>query len=231
MKIGVAFSGSGVGAPWSHIFAEELHSCAVPIQMLSATSLAAVPVLLWSKGCSGEEIQQWMQKILLAPALGCKQLVQSELIKKPCEYPVAMSSVDILSGISVLYADGLQADAWNLKVHALTGNEDCALTSAVSPYGGMEPPIVDKMKLCDFSLRYGCPFFPLKMAGIERILSVSFPGGNMPVQAAGDNMSALTGRNAELHLSIKPDSAECAESFIRSFIQNNIGAIYQKLLF
>lgn len=231
MKIGVAFSGSGIGAPWSHIFAEELHSCAVPIKMLSATSLAAVPVFLWSKGCTGEEIQLWMQKILQAPALACKQLVQSELIKNPYEFPVTMSSVDILSGISVLYADGLQADAWNLKVHPLTGNEENALAAAVSPYRGLEPPIVDKMKLCDFSMRYGCPFFPLKMAGIERILSVSFPGGNMPVQAAGDNMVALTGRNADLHLSIKPDSPERAEAFIRSFVQNNIGAIYQKLLF
>ncbi len=231
MKIGIAFSGSGAGAPWSHIFAEELRSCAVPIEMLSATSLAAVPVLLWSRGCSNEEIRLWMQDILQDSAHGCRQLAQSELIKKPDGYSVAISSVDILSGVSVLYSDELQADAWNLKVHPLAGNEDYALMSAVSPFGGMEPPIVDEMKLCDFSMRYGCPFFPLKMAGIERILSVSFSGGDMPVQAAGDNMSALTGRNADLHFSIKPDSPEHAEDYIRSFVQNNVGVIYQKLLF
>lgn len=231
MKIGVAFCGSGAGSALAHIFADELCACAVPIDMLSVTSLPAVPILLWSKGASQTEIEQWMQEIHQNPEQGYQKLAKSERLTKPCEYAVAVSSVDISSGATMLYADDLQADAWNLKVLPLFGREGEALMASASPYGGMEPLEMDKMKLCDFSVRYGCPFFPLKMSGIERILSVSFAGGLMPLQAAGDNMAALTGRNADLHFTIRPESPESAESDIRSFVQNNIGTIYQKLLF
>lgn len=231
MKIGVALSGSGVGAAFAHVFADELRACAVPIDMISVTSLTAVPILLWSKGVPRAEIDQWMHEIQQNPEQGYEKLTQSDLLEKPCDYSLAVSSVDLSSGVTILYTDRLQADAWNLKALPLSGNEGQALLSSVSPYGGMEPLDMDKMKLCDFTVRYGCPFFPLKMAGIERILSISFAGGNMPLQTAGDNMAALTGRNADLHFTIEPESPKYAVAYIRSLVRNNLGMIYQKLLF
>ena len=50
MKIGVAFSGSGAGAAAANVFADELLKRSVAVDMLSATSLAAVPSLLCRAG-------------------------------------------------------------------------------------------------------------------------------------------------------------------------------------
>lgn len=110
---------------------------------------------------------------------------------------LAVSCVDASTGITVIYSDTLHSDAWNLKVLPLSGNEPAALACALSPYRDSEPFVREGMRLCDFSVRYGCPFFPLKMAGMERILSVSFSGGESPAQVAADTLSALTGKNAD----------------------------------
>lgn len=231
MKIGVAFCGSGASAALAHVFADELRACAVPIEMLSVTSFTTVPILLWSKGIPASDIDNWMEIIKENPEQGYDKLAQSELLARPSDYAVAVSSVDISSGVTILYTDKLHANAWNLKVLPLTGNERQALLASVSPFGGLEPLDMDKMKLCDFTVRYGCPYFPLKMAGIERILSVNFAGGDLPLQTAGDNMAALTGRNADLHFTIHPKPSENTESYIRSMVRSNLGMIYQKLLF
>ena len=58
MKIGVAFSGSGACAAAAHQFAALLQKRSIEITMLSATSLAAVPSLLWSRGVPLEEIDK-----------------------------------------------------------------------------------------------------------------------------------------------------------------------------
>ena len=78
--------------------------------------------------------------------------------------------------------------------------------------------------------RYGCPFFPLKMAGMERILSVSFSGGESPAQVAADTLSALTGKNADLHYDLRFGGADIPEK-IRAFMEEHIAEIYEKLLF
>ena len=105
-----------------------------------------------------------------------------------------------------------------------------ALACALSPYRDSEPFVREGMRLCDFSVRYGCPFFPLKMAGMERILSVSFSGGESPAQVAADTLSALTGKNADLHYDLRFGGADIPEK-IRAFMEEHIAEIYEKLLF
>lgn len=191
MKIGVAFSGSGAGAAAANVFADELLKRSVAVDMLSATSLAAVPSLLWSRGAGPEELEELMTLFSASqtPQLGLRQLDRMRMFRAPAVCDLAVSCVDASTGITVIYSDTLHSDAWNLKVLPLSGNEPAALACALSPYRDSEPFVREGMRLCDFSVRYGCPFFPLKMAGMERILSVSFSGGESPAQVAADTLS------------------------------------------
>ena len=232
MKIGVAFSGSGAGAAAANVFVDELLKRSVAVDMLSATSLAAVPSLLWSRGAGLEELEELMTLFSASqtPQLGLRQLDRMGMFRAPAVCDLAVSCVDASTGITVIYSDTLHSDAWNLKVLPLSGNEPAALACALSPYRDSEPFVHEGMRLCDFSVRYGCPFFPLKMAGMERILSVSFSGGESPAQVAADTLSALTGKNADLHYDLRFGGADIPEK-IRAFMEEHIAEIYEKLLF
>lgn len=232
MKIGVAFSGSGAGAAASHAFADELQSCSLKIKMLSVTSLAAIPSLLWSRGLPCDEIGRLMKQYQAAQT-SCKglQLIRKTGImneKATCD--LAVNCVDTLTGVTVIYCDSICSDAWNLKVEPLQSNEYAALCATVSPYRACKPYANKGMNLCDFSVRYGCPYFPLKMAGMERLLSVSFAGGDTPAQIASDSISVITGKNAQLHYTVKCEGDEDPEQQVRRFVQEHIEEIYDKML-
>ena len=200
MKLGVTFSGSGALAARSNELVEALSDSSLRIGMLSATSLSAVPALLWSRGLEAAETGELMDLLLGAqsPALGLRQLEGMGVLRaKAPRYDLAVCSVDCATGVTVIFCDSLRSDAWNLKIYPLTGNEREALTAAICPYGGLEPQKWEEMQLCDFAARYGCPFFPLWLAGMERTLAVSFAGGDAPAQIAADSLSALTARNAD----------------------------------
>lgn len=231
MKIGVAFSGSGAGAAAAHAFAGELEKCSLTIEMLSVTSLAAVPSLLWAYGLPDEEIEELTGLFTTAetPELGLRTLEGMGVFRKKGapRCPLAVNSVDVSTGITAIFSDAVCSDAWNLKVLPLAGWERAALGAALSPYKESEPCPSSGMRLCDFSARYGCPFFPLKMAGMERLLSVNFAGGETPAQIAADSLASLTGRNADLHYTLPP----VPPAQIRSFVREHTAEIYNKLLF
>ncbi|MEM1483978.1 hypothetical protein V6615_03750 [Oscillospiraceae bacterium PP1C4] len=233
MKIGVAFSGSGIGAASAHVFAEELRKCSLAIEMLSVTSLAAVPSLLWTRGIQMDTIAELMNLFSAekTPYAGLKMLERMGAFQTMPVCNLAVNSVDAATGISVIYSDIVSSDAWNLKVLPLTGNESVALSSTISPYKGSESFSDDGMQLCDFAIRYGCPFFPLKMAGMERLLSVSFAGGDAPAQIAADSLSSLTGKNADLHYTVKLIDVTDTREQIQTFVQEHIAEIYDKMLF
>ena len=167
MKIGVAFSGSGACAAAAHQFAALLQKRSIEITMLSATSLAAVPSLLWSRGVPLEEIDKQMHLFCsVSPQTGLRQLEKAGLLDRPAVCDFAVNCVDVSTGVTVIYSDSLHSNAWNLKVLPLVGNERAALLAALCPWGDAEPVALEGMRLCDFSACYGSPLFPLKMAGM-----------------------------------------------------------------
>lgn len=233
MKIGVAFSGSGAGAMAAYAFADELRKSALKIEMMSATSLASVSSLLWAYGLPTDDIRELMAQFSAAsaPEEGLDMLERAGAFQGSSACAFAVNSVDTLSGVTAVYSDALKSDAWNLKVLPLSGSERTALASTISPYTGCCPYSLDGMSLCDFSVRYGCPFFPLKMAGMEKLLSVTFAGGDSPAQVAADCLTSLTGRFADLHYTVKLLSCTDIETQVRAFVSRNIREIYDKMLF
>lgn len=227
MKLGLAFSGSGAGALSSHILAQWLRDNALEIEMLSACSLAAIPAMLWSRGISREETGELIEAFSRSatPVQGVGLLDRMGVFRQKPVCELAVSSVDVPTGVTVIYSDLLHSDAWNLKVLPLSGNEREGLCATLCPWRGSDPYPARGMQLCDFSVRYGCPFFPLKMAGMERLLSFSFAGGELPAQIAADALISLTGKNADLHCTIAD-----AES-IEPFLQARLEELYQMWLF
>ena len=146
-------------------------------------------------------------------------------VKERCK--IAVSSVDVSTGVTAIFCDQLQSSAWNLKVYPLSNHVREALKAAICPFGEGEPLNWEQMQLCDFSARYGCPFFPLRMAGMERLLAVCFSGGDSPAQIAADSLSALTGKNADFYCAIHSKDTKDP----RIIAQENLEAIYQSLLF
>ena len=206
MKIGVAFSGSGACAAAAHQLAALLQQRSIEITMLSATSLAAVPSLLWSRGVPLEEIDKQMHLFCsVSPQTGLRQLEKAGLLDRPAVCDFAVNCVDVSTGVTVIYSDSLHSNAWNLKVLPLVGNERAALLAALCPWGDAEPVALEGMRLCDFSACYGSPLFPLKMAGMERLMAVSFPGGGTPAQTAANSLVCLTGKNADFYCEVRPE--------------------------
>ncbi len=227
MKLGLAFSGSGAGALSAHILAQRLRDNALEIGMLSTCSLAALPAMLWSRGVSQEETGELLEAVSRSatPVQGVELLDRMGVFRHKPSCELAVSSVDVPTGVTVIYSDLLHSDAWNLKVLPLSGNEREALCATLCPWRGATPYPARGMQLCDFSVRYGCPFFPLKMAGMERLLSFSFAGGELPAQIAADALISLTGKNADFHCTITGPEA------IEPFLQARLEELYQMWLF
>lgn len=230
MKIGLACAGSGPGASYAYALAQELEALSLGPDMISGAAFSAAPMLLWSRGLSGTEIKSRMDAFHSSKS-GKKAVDRLcfGLPAKPARCRAAINSADLDTGVIVMWADGLIADAQNIKVKQLAGMEREALYAALCPYV-MEPPTIYGLRLGDFSARYGCPFFPLKMAGMERILSVVFTGGNDPAGIASESLSVLTGKNADLHYTIRLTDEENPEA-IRKFLRERRDELYEKLLF
>ncbi len=228
MKLGVTFSGSGESALYAYWFAEELERGSLKIGMLSATSLAAVPAFLWARGYDLVKIQQMMEAFTHArtPQTGLRRLEQMGALKGARRIPLALSSVDVETGVTAIFCDSLRSDAWNLKVYPLLGNERAALSAAICPYGESRPQRWEGMGLCDFAARYGCPYFPLRMAGMEKLLAVSFVGGGRPAQIAADSIASLTAKNADLFCRVEETSSQG----VRAMAQNLLPECYEKLV-
>lgn len=230
MKIGLACSGSGPGARYAYIVAEELNILSLSPAMISCTSLSAAPMLLWNCGLPVNEIEARMnalfQKKESAQALSC--FCTGLPCIRRCDF--ALNSVDLQTGTVVAWADGLHSKAGNLKVKPLKGSEKKALSASMKPWYGKGTEPLGKFQLCDFSARYGCPLFPLKMAGMERILSVVFTGQTDPVGAACESLSALTGKYADLQYVLSPFKAQEPQKIKKFFLEHQ-DELYEKLLF
>ena len=233
MQIGIAVSGSGGSALNAHILLEELEASGIQIAMVSACSAAALPAMLWAYGLPSCEIPQllsiWNRTADTEDTV--KQVCRKYFAGKTPACRIALNSVDIRSGKTVLFSDDLEpADAQTMEIFPLAGNEPAALLSAIAPDRQLQTVRFGGYDLCDFSLRYGSPFFPLKMMGMERILSVSFSGSSAPSRLAADSLSALTGKRADLFYSIECPLQESPRK-IRRLVQDKLGELCSGLYF
>lgn len=228
MKIGLACSGSGLGACEAYVLAQTLEAMSLHPEMISCTSLSAAPLLLWSRGVAQREAQCRIKHLIEGDKttedlqLFCAQLPAQQRCR------LAINSVDCETGGAVIWADGLSSSAWNWQIHPLCGAEVLALQCSMD--AAHTRGCKNGNHLIDFSCRYGCPFFPLRMAGAERILSVTFTGGHRPADAAGECLCALTGKYAHLHYSLRVSPENSAQE-IRDFLHAHQSELYAKLLF
>lgn len=229
MKIGLACAGGGPGARYAYMLARELEALSLCPEMVSCASLPAAPMLLWSRGVPLDQIEARITAFLSAKKSGRGLARLCASLPGPKRCRLALNSADQDTGVTVIWADGIGSDAWNLKVYPLEGMEKTALRAAVSPHF-LSPENLDGMRLCDFSARYGCPFFPLKMAGMERILSVVFSGEKDPVGIASESLSVLTGKNADLHYTLRLSEQDGPKA-VQAFLHAHKDELYQKLLF
>lgn len=229
MKIGLACAGGGPGARHAYMLARELEALSLCPEMISCASLPAAPMLLWSRGFSLDQIVSRTAAFLSAKKSERRLARLCASLPGPKRCRMALNSADQDTGVTVIWADGLSSDAWNLKVYPLKGMEKAALRGALSPHF-LQPEKMDGMRLCDFSARYGCPFFPLKMAGMERILSVVFLGERDPVGIASESLSVLTGKNADLQYTLRLSEEDGPEA-VGTFLRLHKDELYQKLLF
>lgn len=228
MEIGLAVSGNGASAQWAHLLADEL-SRVLPIRMVSVCSSAAAPLLLWARGLPLAEISHAAKRNFMGFAC------LADLLRQPTIAPrcaVACNCVELDSGRIVVYADGLFSQAEHLLVCPLHGQEKRVLRASAAPFRGLRPVRNGKQRLCDFSVRYGCPLFPLRMAGIQRTMSLQFSGGSTPAQVAADSLRTLTGRRADLHYEIGEFSGKGNPAdWARDFVQTHEQELYDRLLF
>lgn len=233
MKIGVALSGSGPGARQAHILLDALRYSCIPVEMVSATSLGAIPAYLWSRGVERKQADRLVDAFVNARGnmRTMRMFQQAGVFERAAECDFAISSVDSASGAVVIFSDTLDSQASSLRIAPLFQNVPAAFSSTLSPWRGAAPYQLDGLSLCDFALRYGCPFFPLKMSGQSKLLSITFAGGQTPAEIASQSLCALTGKNADLHYSLQLDESGDIETQIRSFVTSHVTQLYDCLLF
>lgn len=229
-KIGLACAGSGPPALLAHLLVSELEALSLPIHMISCTSIAAYPLLLWNHGIPLQEISRRMQQLVHEKGARTEWNISDIQAQEACR-DFAVSAVDIVRGTAMIWSDSLHANAENLEVHPLSGYESVALKSAACPWRDSRPVRFEGRKLADFASRYGCPFFPLKMAGMERLLSVVFAGETEPSGAAMETLAILSGKNADIHLTFRLENTKKPEKQIQSLVRSKSEELYQKLLF
>lgn len=234
MKIGVAFSGSGAGAAAAKTsLPTELLKRSVAGRYALGDLAAAVPSLLWSRrgGAGGarradDPVFGVADAAAGTPAAGSNGDVPRARGVRPCGQlcrclhrhngdlfrHAALGRVEPQSPVAFRQRTG----GARLRAESLPGQR------AVRP-----------------ARECGCATFPFVTAARFsrsrwRGWSGSCPSpsreANPPAQVAADTLSALTGKNADLHYDLRFGGADIPEK-IRTFVEEHIAEIYEKLLF
>lgn len=221
MKIGVALSGCDIGGVCAAGVLHWLQKEGIRINMISASGTASPATLLF---CCGFGIRQ--RDVLL------KEFLEEY---RGIDLDSAIASLSArLSPEMLGQVAGLVIASTNLpdgKVAAFTNDftfetETLVTIPLLEPYDALSASIgaVDGLgyypyqgfTLCDYSVRYGCPIFPLHLAGCDKVLSFSF----LP-QIPGTAYEVLihrriqeTGADADLHMALPlPSTSELPQDF------------------
>lgn len=240
VKIGVAFSGCDIGGLGAYTVLRELEDQGLEVGMISTCGLPSVTSLLYAAGWSEQACREQTENFLrIARDIDLDMAVAGFAAEAPlrrlgARIPFVLSAAGVSDGRICAFTGNYRAATDRLQTYPLRDVYD-ALSATISPVEGLASYEYDGRRLCDFSVWYGAPVYPLKMAGLDRILSVAFLPRNprTPYEAMVKQRITASAHLADLHIPVEPDGEdyaayiEAAEEAIRC----RIGEICMKVLF
>lgn len=241
MKIGVALSGCDIGGIGAYAALFELERQGLGIGMITACGIPAVTALPYAYGCGPEECRVLAEAFLEDRAKTDLDMAVAELSAKlkPGQMrrriPLAVGAVNVPDGRAVLFADGKSRFGGCLDILPLEDAYD-ALSAAISPAGGLASYPYGGFRLCDFSVWYGCPVHPLRLAGIERTVSIAFLPRlpDTPCEVMAKQKIRASAGLADVHITVEPEEGARLERYIElaaGQIRARIKEIYARVLF
>lgn len=178
MKIGIALSGCDAGGLCAFHVLRLLEEKGFTIEMVSCCGISSVTALLYGVGDVdraeriGSDFWKRMRTENLDNAIeAASEQLPSSLLRENDR--LAVSAVNVEDGKVIAFTNAFSLDSERLCTLPLTDAYD-TLSATVSPLDGLTSYRLDSMRLCDYSVWYGCPLYPLKMSGISRTVSISF---------------------------------------------------------
>lgn len=241
MKIGVALAGCDIGGVSAWRVLRELEEQGFDIGMVSACCLPAATSLLYARGCGDTEMRKLSEAFLrdtrssdidfaIANLSAAFRDGEGETV------PLAINAVNVSDGGIVTFTDDYSLRCGNLKTFPI-GDPYDVLSATISLMDGLGSYRYKGHKLCDFSCWYGCAIQPLKLAGLQKTVSVAFLPRfpKSPYEVLVKQMIGSTASLADIHIPIEFKnhdlSFEQYEEIAADKIKKRASQIFFKTLF
>lgn len=209
MKIGVALSGCDIGGvcAWSALRA--LEEQGLDIGMISACCIPAVTSLLYARGCE-EKVMQKYSSVFLSDARESDVDYAIANLSANCragrgrQIPLAVNAVNVSDGRIITFTDDYSIKGGNIRTFGIEDPYD-ALSATISLMDGLGSYRYKDCRLCDFCCWYGCPVHPLKLAGLQKTVSISFLPAlpKTPYEVLVKQMITVNSSSADIHIPIE----------------------------
>ena len=207
VKIGVALSGCDLGGVSAYRVLEKLCEHGFELAMISTCCTPSLTALPYAYGC--KKCEKLARRFLrdcktsdldsAITALSADFAVRG----KKKSVPLAVNSVNVLDGKIITFTNDYRFETDRLSTFALRDTYD-ALSASISLVDGLSSYRYKDARLCDFSIWYGCPVYPLRMAGLACVVSVAFlpEKPRTLYEALGTRMIEATAPAADVHIKI-----------------------------
>lgn len=241
MRIGVALSGCDIGGVSAWAALRELELQGFDIGMVSASCMPATTALLYANGYTEEAMKKLSENFLRDAQESDIDFAIANLSAgfregEEKRVPLCINAVDVSDSGIVAFTEDYALCGENLKT--FSGAEPYDMLSAtVSPMDGLGSYTYKGRRLCDFCCWYGSPVHQLKLAGMEKIISVAFlpEKPKTPYEVLSKRMITELECHADIHILIEfGDNAQSFEEYAEiatSSIKNCMKEIALKTLF
>lgn len=241
VKTGVALSGCDLGGICAWAVLDELTAQGFYIEMVSASCIPAAAALLYANNYTSESMRKHSENFLNDARESDIDFAVANLASGFHESGgkrtrLCVNAVDVSDGEIVVFTDDYAFSGENLKTFA--GAEPFDIISAtVSLVDGLGCYRYRGRRLCDFCCWYGAPVHQLRLAGMERIISVSFlpRKSKTPYEASARRVIMNAASLADIHIPIDfGDEASGLDEYVKiatDKIKSSMNEIAAKILF
>lgn len=203
-------SGCDLGGICAYSVLQKLRDSGLRPSMISACCIPSATAMLFAYGYDSAKYRKLAERFLrdshendidfAVANLSCAMRIK----KPPDGIPVAVNAVDVATGKILTFTNDFVCRSEKLETAAM-GDPYDVLSATISLMDGLGSYQFSGYRLCDYCCWYGCPVYPLKMAGITKIISISFlpKHPKTPYEVLVGQMTERSGRLASLHIPIE----------------------------
>lgn len=238
MNVGVVFSGYHLGGTSAYFILKYLRDKGFNIEAVSASSLSAVSAFLYACGVGEERARYYLEDFIDLYSQNEKRQAVKELDKKLGNLAkdtdgIIISCASFGEKKTIAFTSLFDVNSDNLTSYPIKD----AYTPLLGAVSEEEPCSFAGYNLIDYTLYHGIPIYPLKIKGIDKVISISFlakePKNDIEVLI--NNKINDTASYASIHIPIYYTDNSCVFSdyvtYAEKILSGNMNNIYNKVIF